>query len=158
MKILKIAGCFVLIIVIFILGIDFYLLKIYKDPVLSSIPDYYDKVFYEGGSGRGFTDYGKYYYKDEIDFKDNEYFKRLTEEDILSLKEYEEIYRQFAEKEYFKADYDFKMDLADTADYIYIANKDNKESYSVYKNVLDAFDIYFFDIQTKTLYFMHSNI
>ena len=76
----------------------------------------------------------------------------------MSLKEYEEIYRRFAEKEYFKDDYDFNMDLADTADYIYIANKDNKESYSVYKNILDAFDIYFFDSQTKTLYFMHSNI
>ncbi len=158
MKILKIIGCFVLIVVIFILAIDFYLIKLYKDPVLSTLPDYSDKVFYEGGSGRGFTDYGKYFYNEKIDFKDNKYFKRVTEEDILSLKEYEKVYREFANKEYFKEDYDFSVHLADTEDYIYIANKDNKESYGIYKNVLDAFDIYYFDVQSGILYFMHSNI
>ncbi len=158
MKILKIAGCFVLIVAIMILAIDFYLLKIYKDPVIATLPEYEDRIFFEGGNGSGFTDYGKYIYTDEIDFSVNPYFKRLTEADIEMLAEYEKAFSEFVQKEYFKEDYDFSMKLADTEDYLYIANKDNKEAYSVYKGVLDAFDIYFFDAQTKILYFMHSNI
>lgn len=158
MKILKIAGCFVLIVVILILTIDFYLLKIYKDPVISTLPEYEDKIFFEGGSGSGFTDYGKYIYKNDVDFSKNPYFKRVTEDDIKILSEYEKIFASFLTKEYYKEDYDFSMSLADTQDYLYIANRENKEAYSVYKGNFDAFDIYFYDTQGRTLYFMHSNI
>lgn len=158
MKILKIIGSVALIILLLIFAIDVYLIKIYKDPVISTLPEYKDKICFEGSTSKGFTDYSKYFYDEEIDFSSNGYFKKVEEKDIEIIKGYYEVYDEFAKKEYFYSDFSFNMDLVDTDDFYFIVNKLNKESYKSYKENYDAFDIYFFDVQSLTLHFMHSNI
>ena len=66
--------------------------------------------------------------------------------------------KKFAKSEYFYNDYDFDVNLLDEEDYFFISNRENKESYKSYKTNYEAFDLYYFDTQSKTLYFLHSNI
>ena len=40
----------------------------------------------------------------------------------------------------------------------YIENKDTCEKYKNYPDKYAAYNVYFFDVQTKTLYYIHSNI
>lgn len=158
MKILKIFGCIVGIVLIMYLAVDFYIVKVYKDPVVSSLPGYADKVFYEGSGTKGFTDYGKYFYEETVDLSHNEYFKKVKDSDIRDIEEYINAYMERVKNEYFYKDFDFSKKIIDENDYFFISNNENKESYKIHKNKLDAFDIYFFDTKTDTLYFMHSNI
>jgi len=44
------------------------------------------------------------------------------------------------------------------SDYFYIENKDTCEKYKNYLDKYAAYNVYFFDAQTKTLYYIHSNI
>lgn len=158
MKILKIFGCIFGIVLIMYLAVDFYIVKVYKDPVVSSLPEYCDKVFYEGGGNKGFTDYGKYYYDNDIDFSGNLNFKKVTSEDIDTIEEYFEVYKKRAADEYFYKDIDFSLNVLGESDYFVLLNCENKDGYKSYKNKLDAFDLYIYDNESRILYFMHTNI
>ena len=71
--------------------------------------------------------------------------------DVEEIKSYFEDFEGWGEFEDYKEHYDFKCEWIDTADYFYIESKDEFNKY-------ESYNVYFFDVQTSVLYFIHSNI
>ena len=134
------------------------------DPVIDSLPDYKSEAFYSSGVFQDFTDYAKYSY-DSItpkDFDDSKYFNVTTAEDIkeilLHIKNFEE-WVELADDE-LKENYDFDKTLVSEGDFFYIETKAgepigiDQETYGKF----DDYTVYYFDIDTQTLYYFHNNI
>lgn len=135
--------------------------NIFENPIIASLPKYESSECYSGEGFQDFTNYCKYYFpKDGAiieNLKDNKYFKEATDNDVEEIKSYFENFKDWVEFEEYKNKYDFRDECIDTEDYFYIENKDNYERYKHYDKY-EAYNIYFFDVQTMTLYFLHSNI
>ncbi len=136
--------------------------KIFENPVIASLPKYDDSDCYYGEGFQDFTDYCKYYFSEESDIiealKNNQYFKLVTDSDVEEVKSYFENFEGWVEYEEYKDKYDFEDDCVDTLDYFYIENKDTCEKYANYPDKYSAYNVYFFDTQTKILFYIHSNI
>ncbi len=131
------------------------------NPVIASLPRYESSDCYYGEGFQDYTDYCKYYFsKDDVVeiLEKNKYFKQVKVNDIEEVKSYFENFNGGVEYEEFKDNYDFKYECIDTSDYFYIENKDTYEKYENYPDKYSAYNVYFFDVQTKTLYYIHSNI
>ena len=134
----------------------------YEDAVLDSLGAYKSYEFYTEGVFQDYTDYAKYYFE-SVDFTDNEYFYEVEPSDLDVLNEHLDNFESWIET-YRKRDptleivvnYDFDRSLIDNEDYwhidseIYIQDGGDR--------VHENYDIYFFDIQTNTLYYFHNNI
>lgn len=134
----------------------------YEDAVLDSLGAYKSYEFYTEGVFQDYTDYAKYYFE-SVDFTDNEYFYEVEPSDLDVLNEHLDNFESWIET--FRnsdptmeivVNYDFDRSLIDNEDYwhidseIYIRDGGDR----VHTN----YDIYFFDIQTNTLYYFHNNI
>ena len=53
----------------------------------------------------------------------------------------------------YKDKYDFQRNIIDTEDYFYIETNETEEEHKYWN-----YDVYFLDVQTKTLFFIHNNI
>ena len=154
----------VVLILFFLIGssINYFFSKIFEKPVLASLPKYENSDCYYGEGFQDYTNYCKYYFlkNDTIieKLKGNKYFKPLTPEDVEEVKSYFEDFKGWVKYEEYNDKYDFKSEYVDTSDYFYIENKDNYEKYKNYRDKYSAYNVYFFDAQTKTLYYIHSNI
>ena len=152
------------LILFFLIGslINYFFSKIFEKPVLASLPKYENSDCYYGEGFQDYTNYCKYYFlkNDNIieKLKEIKYFKPLTSEDVEEVKSYFEDFKGWVEYEEYKDKYDFKYEYVDTSDYFYIENKDTYEKYKNYYDKYSAYNVYFFDAQTKTLYYIHSNI
>ena len=129
--------------------------------VIAGLPRYESSDCCYGDGFQDYTNYCKYYFsKDDIvkSLEENKYFKRVTDGDVVEVKSYFENFSRWVEHEEYKESYDFKYECVDTSDYFYIENKDTCEKYKDYRDKYDAYNVYFFDTETKTLFFIHSNI
>ena len=90
--------------------------------------------------------------------EESQYFKSVTTKDIEELKSYFDNFEKWLEYVDYKDEYDFQKEYIDTTDYFYIENKDTSEKYTGYPDKYSAYNVYFFDMQTKILFFIHSNI
>ena len=131
------------------------------NPIIASLPRYESSDCYYGEGFQDYTDYCKYYFsKDSVveNLEENKYFEIVNDNDIEEIKSYFENFKGWVEYEEFKDNYDFKYECIDTSDYFYIENKDTCEKYKDYPDKYSAYNVYFFDVQTKILYYIHSNI
>ena len=108
---------------------------------------YYKSVeHWDTESFRDYLDYCKYFYKDDSKFRTNKYYHKVTKESV------EEIHNRFKEIERWMKicnrldEYDFDYLKISVGDYYYL----NGESY-------DNYTIYFFDVESKILYYAHIN-
>ena len=133
-----------------------------EDKVLNSLGEYKSKEFYTEGGFQDYTDYAKYYY-DSVDFTDNEYFSIIEQSDIDALNEHLDNFESCIEAHGYSdasneivVNYDFDRSLIDSEDYLYIDSEKHTrdDGYTLLVN----YDVYFFDIQTNTLYYFHNNI
>ncbi len=136
--------------------------KLFEDPIIASLPKYEDSDCYYGEGFQDFTDYCKYYFPKNDDIlealKVNKYLKPVTDEDVEEIKGYFENFKGWVEFQEYKDKYDFRYESVDTSDYFYIENEDTCETYENCPDKYDNYDVYFFDVETKILYFIHSNI
>ena len=150
-----------LIAVVYLISISNSPLESVSNPVIASLPAFENSECYQGEGFQDYTDYCKYYFKDE-DFVDklekNEYLKKVSISDTAEIKSYFENFEGWVQDEEYKDNYDFSAECIDTEDYFYIENKDTCEKYKDYPNKYSAYNVYFFDVQTQTLYYIHSNI
>ncbi len=131
------------------------------DEVLASLGDYTHKEFYTSGGFQDFTDYAKYHY-DDVDLKDNPYLKQVNDENISEFYEYLESFEGWVhvhaeddpENELVR-EYDFNTDVISEDDYVYVKNNYDGDNGNFR---FSDYDIYFFDSQSKILYFFHNNI
>ena len=128
-----------------------------ENPVIGSLPKFESSDCYYSDGFQDFTNYCKYYFSED-DFiieriKENKYLKKVTVDDVEEVKSYFENFKGWVEFQEYKEKYDFRDNCIDTEDYFYIENDETIEEHKYWD-----YDVYFFDVQTKTLYFIHSNI
>ena len=134
-----------------------------EDTVIASLGKYEKNEFFTSGGFQDYTDYAKYYY-DSVDFTDNEYFAKIQDSDMDNLNNHLDDFEAWIET-YRKGDpsreivvnYDFDRSLIDCEDYLYIETEwfDSSDDGNA---VFASYDVYFFDVQTNTLYYFHNNI
>lgn len=110
---------------------------------------------YDVNGFQDYTDYAKYtYYSKDIILNNNDY-KKVTSNDFESIKNYLENFRGWMETDNRLDEYDFDENIINEGDYFCIINENDKEiNYLNYDN----YSIYYFDVETLTLYYMHNNI
>ncbi len=139
------------IMISFICGLVWSFLPMhYKDKMI--LKGYYEKEEYFQEDGfQDHTDYCKYFYKklDDDKFINNIKYEIVKEENIEGLKGYFGDTRNWMNIEGRSKEFDFNNDIISIGDYYYL---DLKES--GYNN----YNVYFYDIETHILYYIHSNI
>ena len=128
-----------------------------EDEVIASLGAYESEEYYSSGGFQDFTDYAKYTY-DSVDFSDNEYFKimwydrkKALIEHIVNFESWVEEIEGFEPENDVVVGYDFDISMITMDDYVYIYDDPD----CVY---LWCYDVYFFDMETMTLYYFHNNL
>ncbi len=130
-----------------------------RDNVLRSVGRCESEQVWTHGGFQDYTDFGIYTFSSSVDLSNNRYFSPVKEEDIETIGEYvtyfegcvETICTMVDPEDELVVNYAFDRAVIDTEDYFYIYEDDN---YSEFGN----FDLWFFDVQTDTLYFFHDNM
>ncbi|MBQ4617557.1 MAG: hypothetical protein IJB27_04205 [Clostridia bacterium] len=134
----------------------------YQDPVLASLPDCKSKVFYTSGGFQDFTDYAKYTYESVTaqDLKESKFFSETTADDVeeilLHIDNFEEWVETIGEE--LKDNYDFDKNIVSEGDFFYIETKAGEPIGQGTYDKFDNYSVYYFDIDTQTLYYFHNNI
>ena len=127
-----------------------------------SIGKYTRHEWYTSGVFQDYTNYGKFYY-DTVDFAQNRYFQKITSSDMITLQEHLDDYEGWIElcrkddaSDEVAVHYDFDRSLIDCEDYLYLESELRTRSDG--STFLVNYNIHFFDTQSNTLYYFHSNI
>ena len=154
---------FALTVLVLILAISLSACTTPENKVLNSLGEYKSHKFYTEGAFQDYTDYAKYYFE-SADLTDNEYFSKIQQSDIDTLNEHLDdfeswikTYREGDASREIVVNYDFNRSLIDNEDYLYIESE-QFDPWNDGNMVFASYDIYFFDIQTNTLYYFHNNI
>lgn len=144
-------------IVVLIFLISFFVYEPPANPVLMSLGNYETKEYYTSGGFQDYTDYAKYTYKNP-NIENNRYLKKINDTSLEDFKIHIENFEMWVdtdaaydEKNELVVNYDFDMNVVSNDDFLYIEDDPDYPE-------LGSYDVYFFDTQTKTLYFFHSNI
>ena len=127
-----------------------------KDPILASLPDYLTKEFYTCGGFQDSTDYAKYTYEvSESVFIHSPYFLRVSSVGTERFLTYLDNFENWVDTcEDFPAEsYDFDRSVISENDYFYILNRYEEPEMEFY-----SYNLYFFDLESQTLYYFHNNI
>ena len=134
----------------------------YSDPVIDSLPEYKNKSFYTSGGFQDYTDYAKYTYESVAvqEIKASKYFSMVTDEDIheilLHIYNFEEWVKIIGGE--LENNYDFDINTVSAGDFFYIKTKAGQPIGQGTYGKYDYYTVYFFDVDTKILYYFHSNI
>ena len=128
-----------------------------KDDVLESLGKYTSKTYYTSGGFQDFTDYAIYTF-DDVDLGSNAYLHRLTPESLLEMERHIanfenwiSIIRSSDQNNEVVVSYDFDRTIISDADYLYIYDDPDYPD-------LGCYNVYFFDMESMTLYYFHNNI
>ena len=130
-----------------------FLFRDEKTDLLNSVGKYKEIAYYCTEGFQDFTKYGKYQYS-KVTLDGHEQVQPISQDDIDELMVYIDRFEWTVENENDQklvAVYDFDRSVVDDADYLYLYTDPDYPQYGYY-------DIYFFDWQTKMMYFFHCNI
>lgn len=139
-----------ILVLISLISLILFLNKPYKDEFI--LNGYYDSLeYWDNSSFQDYTDYCKYYYnsKDDNLFKNSGSYKKVRKEDINTLIGYFDNFSNWVKNR----DYEYDLDNSyiTEGDYFIIKTKN-------YIGKYDNYTVYFYDIETHILYYIHSNI
>lgn len=143
-----------IITLVLIISLSLCILLLPSNKVLDSMGEYIKK---EEGINVGFRDitvYIKYFY-DDVDIENNGFLKQVTSADIASLNTYLddfEIWAKYALEAEVNSFYDFTRVIIDEQDYLCICDKSNEDV------DMEDYTIYFYDSQTKILYYFRQTV
>lgn len=150
-----------------LVGVSFLCFVIYDTThpnlILASLPEPIETVCYTDGGFQDYTDYEKRSYTEEaLSFlENNAYFQKVNTADISEITAYFKDFSRWINMTDYADKYDFDIDCISETDYFYIEDKcfekensDGRLQYEQYKN----YNVYFFDTESLTLYFIHNNI
>ena len=127
--------------------------SVLTDEVLQSLGEYKSEQYFTSGGFQDFTDYAKYTYED-VDFSNNIYFSKVSSDSsenlITHIEDFEKWIEILEENNEVALAYDFDSSVISDNDYLYIYD-------DPYYPELGNYDVYFFDIETMTLYYFHNN-
>lgn len=116
--------------------------------------EYFDKNGFQD-----YTDYCKYYYNESNNlFVENDKYSLVKMEDIENIRSYFTDFESWMKEANRDNEYDFNDSCISEGDYIYIKTKEGKSiGDSIYKK-FDDYSIYFYDVESATLFYIHTNI
>lgn len=117
----------------------------------------YKEEYYDENGFQDYTDYAKYIYPSQSVIINNDDYKKITKEDIESIKGYFNNFRNWMTSSRLD-EYDFYDSMINEGDYVRIKTKEGEKIGNSQYNKYDNYSVYFFDIETLTLYYIHSNI
>jgi len=127
---------------------------------MAGIPDgYIDKEeYYDKYSFCDYTDYAKYMYDSKDVITSNKDYKKIEQDDIQNIVGYFENFSGWMESSDRLSEFDFDIGVINEGDYVKIKTKEGQKIGNGKYEKNDNYSIYFFDIETLTLYYIHSNI
>ena len=148
------------LIIVIVLIVLFVLLVGFSQANIVGIPKGYIKKYeyYDKDGFQDYTDYAKYVYTDKnIVIKSGNY-KIVTKDDVENIKGYFNNTRSWMSELSRLDEYDFDENIINEGDYVMIITKEGQKiGNSKYKKY-DNYSVYFYDVETNTLYYIHSNI
>ena len=154
-------GCFSFIFLIAIIFGSIYFIVSYNEVYKYILNGYYDKDEYpQENAFQDSTDYYQYYYKDNTDdkFKKSSNYIEVTENEIEKLEGYFNDFSNWMDAGERSDEYDFKNEYITPGDYFQITTKDGKQVGKAEETYYYNYTIFYYDIETHTLYRCHSNI
>ncbi len=147
-----------------VIGLLFFLSSLFllfeaiipKDVILESLPKYSEKEYYSSGGFQDTTDYAKYtYHISEEDLQNNEYLLPVESTDLPQIIAYIEDFEEWVSvsHDFPSESYDFDKAIVSAGDYFYVSNR-----YQEPEKAFWNYDLYYFDLESLTLYYFHSNI
>ena len=131
-----------------------------QDEVVASLGKTVSEEYYSSGGFQDFTDYGIYQF-DNPEIEENVYFQPMTKEDMDTFSNYLEDFEGWVDlhdhTEELYLHYDFDSSIVDAGDYFYLYTNPNYSTYGP-NYVCGSYNMYFFDVQSKTLFYFHNNI
>ena len=121
-----------------------------KDEVLTSLGEYKSKEYFTSGGFQDYTDYAKYTYENILNRISSNNSKELTDH-IEDFEKWVQSIKEIDPQNEVVLNYDFNTSLISDGDYLYIYDDPNYHE-------LGNYDVYFFDIETMTLFYFHNNI
>ncbi|MDO4563725.1 MAG: hypothetical protein Q4C12_07835 [Clostridia bacterium] len=115
--------------------------------------------YVDGGFG-DVIKYSEYHFNKESiqKFTHSKWYKKVQSTDIEIIKGYFENYSGWIAQTEFADKYNFELDCINEGDFYYIYTLEGKPiGQSVYRKY-DNYDVYFLDMETCTVYFIHANI
>lgn len=113
---------------------------------------YIDKTeYFQEGGFQDYTDYCKYVYDSQAQFVDNKEYKKVEDSDVEGIKSYFENFESWMIELDRANEYDFDEFCIDPGDYVRVITKAEDNKFVNYT-------IYFFDVESLTLYYIHNNI
>ena len=116
--------------------------------------------FFDKQGFQDYTDYCRYVYPESFSLADDPSYHPVDREDIERLQGYFADFRQWMEAGKRLDEYDFDPACIGAGDYVRIVTSegmpigDGPSRYGRYDN----YSVYFYDVETRTLYYIHSNI
>ena len=95
---------------------------------------------------------GKYRYADSLCFEQDRQYRMLTEAELEEVRGYFGNFKMWMEAERRLEDYDFDENCISEGDFVRIESKYGSG------HEYDFYNVYFFDTDTCTLYYIHQNI
>ncbi len=150
-RILSVAALLILLLVLSGCTTDPAVLKGY-----TAKQEYFDPAGFQD-----FTDYCKYVYDENADdaFKQSGLYQTVSDSDVSRIAGYFENFSGWANMvDHLKGKYDFDNALISAGDYYYIKTKEGTPIGDSEYGVYDNYTVYFYDMQTHTLFYIHNNI
>lgn len=115
--------------------------------------------YFDRNGFQDYTDYCKYYYNESNKlFLENDKYSLVKMEDIENIRSYFTNFESWMKEANRDNEYDFNDSCISEGDYIYIKTKEGKSiGDSIYKK-FDDYSIYFYDVESATLFYIHTNI
>lgn len=106
-----------------------------------------------------YTDYCKYYYEYSNNlFLENDIYSVVTNEDIENIRSYFTNFKSWMDTADRADEYDFDDSCISEGDYIYIKTKEGEQIGNSNYKKFNNYSIYFYDTESATLFYIHSNI
>jgi len=133
-----------------------------EDPIVASLGKYTDSEYYITDGFQDYTIYAKYGYS-SAELSENLWLEKIQETNLpvihAHLDDYEGWIGTIGRTEpgsEVVVNYDFDRSVIDAEDYFYIDSEEHTREDG--HTILVNYDVYFFDVQSKILYFFHNNI
>lgn len=115
--------------------------------------------FYDKDGFQDYTDYAKYIYSDNSNFIDSDEYEEVSNNDIGNIKGYFDNFKSWMKAAGRLDEYDFDENIINNGDYVKIKTREGEpigNGEYKFEKYYD-YDVYFFDSENKTLYYIHHN-
>lgn len=112
----------------------------------------------EKGSFQDSTDYCLYRYADTAPVANDSRYHAITADEVETVKGYFDNFADWMQAEDRMDEYGFDAACISEGDYVYLITKENQPIAGGVYGAYDNYSVWFFDVGSLTLYYIHNNI